>query len=75
MTCRDERMQVKFWYSREEAATLLSISLREIDRLIGSGTLETYRHGRRRLVLGDSLTKFARGNDQSPELSVEGDAE
>jgi excisionase family DNA binding protein len=68
-------MRLKFWYSRKEAAALLSISLREIDRLIGSGTLETCRHGRRRLVLADSLTKFARGNARSPEPIVEGDVE
>jgi excisionase family DNA binding protein len=68
-------MQLKFWYSREEAATLLSISLREIDRLIGDGTLETCRHGRRRLVVGDSLARFAHAVDRSPEPSVEGDAE
>jgi excisionase family DNA binding protein len=52
-------MRIKFFYSRKEAATLLSLSLREIDRLIGDGTLKTRRHGRRRLVLGESLTQFA----------------
>jgi len=53
-------MQLKFWYSREEAATLLSISTREVDRLIKTGMLESHRYGRRRLVVGDSLTRFAR---------------
>jgi excisionase family DNA binding protein len=57
-------MQLKFWYSREEVAALLSISLREVDRLIGRGALETCRHGRRRLVLGSSLGQFARGGSQ-----------
>jgi excisionase family DNA binding protein len=56
-------MQLKFWYSREEAATLLSLSLREVDRLIKTGMIETCRHGRRRLVLGDSLTIFGRNKD------------
>lgn len=65
-------MQYRFWYSRKEAALLLSISLREIDRLISQGMLETHRHGRRRLVLGDSLTRFARGVGQKAEPDSEG---
>ena len=60
-------MQYKFWYSRREAALLLSISLREIDRLISLGALKTHRHGRRRLVLGDSLTHFARSETKPSE--------
>ena len=67
-------MRFRLWYSRKEAALLLSISLREIDRLISAGALESHRHGRRRLVVGESLTRFARGGDQSPEPDLEGDA-
>jgi hypothetical protein len=57
-------MALKFLYSRVDAAKLLSISVREVDRLIRDGMLETRRHGRRRLVLSGSLTRFARGVDQ-----------
>jgi excisionase family DNA binding protein len=57
-------MAFKFLYSRVDAAKLLSISVREVDRLISNGTLQIRRHGRRRLVLSDSLIRFARGVDQ-----------
>jgi excisionase family DNA binding protein len=66
-------MQLLFWYSREEVARLLSISLREVDRLIGKGTLETVRHGRRRLVLGESLCTFlTAGSGRNTKANGEG---
>jgi len=65
----------KYWYSRREAAQLLSISVREIDRLIGKGTLKTHLHGRRRLVPGDSLKQFVRGVNQRPKPGAEGSSE
>jgi excisionase family DNA binding protein len=68
-------METKFWYSRREAANLLSISIREIDRLISNGTIRTHYHGRRRLVIGSSLTQFVRSVDQSPKPSAKGDGE
>ena len=65
-------MRVKFFYSRREAASLLSLSLREIDRLIGDGTLKTHQHGRRRLVVGESLRQFALAGRARANLNSEG---
>lgn len=50
----------KIFYTRREAADLLSISLRTIDFLIASGGLKSQRLGRRRLIARKSLEEFAR---------------
>jgi excisionase family DNA binding protein len=46
-------------HPRRDAADLLSISLRKLDRLILQRNIKTVRIGRRRLVPDDELRKFA----------------
>jgi excisionase family DNA binding protein len=50
----------KLLHPRQEAAQLLSISLRKIDLLISSKALKTVRVGRRNLVARSELERFAR---------------
>lgn len=50
----------KLLHARQEAAQLLSISLRKIDLLIASKALKTVRVGRRNLVARSELERFAR---------------
>lgn len=50
----------KILFSKKEAATLLSISPRCVDKLIARQELETRRIGRRRLVPRVSLERLAR---------------
>lgn len=49
----------KLLLTRPEAAQALSISLREIDRLIAAGKVYSRRIGRRRLVPLEALRRFA----------------
>jgi excisionase family DNA binding protein len=49
----------KLLHPRQEAAQLLSISLRKIDLLIASKALKTVRVGRRNLVARSELERFA----------------
>jgi excisionase family DNA binding protein len=50
----------KLQYSREEAAELLGISLRTLDRLIAEKTLPARRIGRRVLITHDTLLMFTK---------------
>jgi excisionase family DNA binding protein len=50
----------KLLHPRQEAAQLLSVSLRKIDLLISSKALKTVRVGRRNLVAHSELERFAR---------------
>ncbi len=50
----------KILHARQEAAQMLSISLRKVDLLISSKTLKTVRVGRRNLVAHSELERFAR---------------
>jgi excisionase family DNA binding protein len=50
----------KFLLSRQEAAQVLSISLRALDYLIANGILPIRRIGARVLVPLDALRQFAR---------------
>ncbi len=50
----------KLAYTKEEAAHLLSISVRSVDYLIGSGDLKVRRVGRRVLIPRQSLLQFLR---------------
>ena len=50
----------KLLHPRQEAAQLLSISLRKIDLLISSKALKTVRVGRRNLVAHTELERFVR---------------
>jgi excisionase family DNA binding protein len=56
----DACMDAKLLYSKKESAQLLSLSLRTVDALIRQKELEARRVGRRVLVTGKSLEKFAR---------------
>jgi excisionase family DNA binding protein len=50
----------KLLHPRQEAAQMLSVSLRKIDLLISSKALKTVRVGRRNLVAHSELERFAR---------------
>ena len=50
----------KLLHPRQEAAQLLSVSLRKVDLLIASKALKTVRVGRRNLVAHSELERFAR---------------
>jgi excisionase family DNA binding protein len=52
-------MTNRLLYSRAEAARLLGISLRTIDRLLSDGRIPSSSAGRRRLISRDSLLNFA----------------
>lgn len=45
-------------YSKAEAAELLSISERVLDRLIADGIVESVKIGRRRLVPDDAMDAY-----------------
>lgn len=49
----------RIFYSADEAAIALSLSRKEIYRLMESGALEVAEYGRRRLIPTDSLKAFA----------------
>jgi excisionase family DNA binding protein len=48
-------------YSRAEAAVIVGVSKRTIDRAISTGELSTARRGRRRLIPGDQLERWMTG--------------
>jgi hypothetical protein len=52
----------KLLYSREDAATALSVSVRSIDYLISDGRLITRRIGRKTLIPVTEIRRFARGD-------------
>jgi excisionase family DNA binding protein len=56
----------KLLHTRNEAAHLLSVSLRQIDYLVGNGILPSRRVGRRRLIPRSALEQFARRDHESP---------
>jgi excisionase family DNA binding protein len=61
----------KLLYSRREAAQMISVSIREIDKLIASSQLAAIRIGRRVLVARNALERFARiGNRLQREAFV-----
>lgn len=55
----------KLQYSREEAAKILSISPRTLDRLIAEKELPVRRIGRRVLITRDALGKFIRRDHET----------
>lgn len=57
--------QFKLQYSRDEAAELLGVSLRTLDRLIAEKQLPVRRIGRRVLVTRDVLAQFVRRDHQT----------
>jgi excisionase family DNA binding protein len=50
--------QHKLQYSREEAAALIGVSLRTLDRLVAEKEIVVRRIGRRVLISRDVLTQF-----------------
>jgi excisionase family DNA binding protein len=55
----------KLLYSREEAAEMLNIGIRTLDRLIAEKELPVRRIGRRVLITRDALEKFTRKDHQT----------
>jgi hypothetical protein len=53
-------------YSRKDAATALSVSLRRIDYGLANGEFETRRVGRRVLITARSLKQWANTNHHGP---------
>lgn len=53
-------MESRLLYDRREAARLLSVSVRTIDRLIGGKVIAARRLGRRLLIPHVELAKLAR---------------
>lgn len=49
----------RIFVSVKEAASMLALSAWEVYQLCGSGTLESGKHGKRRLVLLESVRKHA----------------
>jgi len=47
-------------YDRQGAADVLSVSLRQIDYLLSSGTISSRRIGRKRLIEHDELIRYAK---------------
>jgi excisionase family DNA binding protein len=54
----------KILHARQEAAQLLSVSLRKIDNLISTKVLKTVRVGRRNMIARSELQRFARQGTQ-----------
>lgn len=52
----------KLQFSRAEAASILSISVRTLDRIIANNNLPVTRIGRRRLISRDALLASVRQN-------------
>ncbi len=59
MACVDD-FNFKFQFSREEAALLLGVSQRTLDRLIAEKELPVRRIGGRVLIPKDSLVSFTK---------------
>lgn len=55
----------KLQYSREEAAAMLSISPRTLDRLIAEKQIPVRRVGRRVLITCDALEKFIKKDHET----------
>jgi len=53
----------KLLVTRREAAETLSLSIREVDRLVSTGKLNSRRVGRRRLIPLETLRRFASSSE------------
>jgi excisionase family DNA binding protein len=56
----------KLLFSKREAATILSLSVRTVENLIARKELTARRVGRRTLILASSLNVFVRRDHASP---------
>lgn len=62
----------KILLGRAEAAAALSISIRELDRLVARGILRIRKIGRRRLVPRTALEQFVKKpSDESPASNAD----
>ena len=57
-------MPEQILFSKRQAAQTLSISLRTLDKLIGSKKLPVRRIGRRVLLLRSAIERFATGGEK-----------
>jgi len=64
-------MHSKLLFSKKEAAQALSVSLRFLDGLIGRKELRTRRLGRRVLIEGRELDRFARTDHVFPKEQMD----
>jgi excisionase family DNA binding protein len=62
----------KFFYSRNEAANSLAVSVRAIDYLISDGKLRTRRKGRRVLISSEDVRRVAAEIMQSDMVTPPG---
>jgi excisionase family DNA binding protein len=62
---------VTMLYSRQDAATALSISKRKVDSLISDGRLRTKRVDRRVLIPLGELIKFSRPDKKRPRANLD----
>jgi excisionase family DNA binding protein len=60
-----ELFEFKLQYSRNEAAEMLGISLRTLDRLIAEKQITVRRIGKRVLITRDTLNNFVRRDHQT----------
>lgn len=54
-------MTIKLAFSRREACETLSIGMTKLQELINSGTIETFKIGRKTLIKADSLHRLIGG--------------
>jgi excisionase family DNA binding protein len=62
----------KLLLNRKEAASLLSISVQSIDKLVHQGRLKCVRVGKRLLIPPEALQEFAVGQNISSPHAVVG---
>ena len=58
------------WFTREQAAKYLQISLPTLSRLLRDGALPVYRNGRVVRINRDDIDTYLRGNPKEPSLAV-----
>jgi excisionase family DNA binding protein len=56
----------KLLYNRKEAASLLSVSVQSVDKLVHRGKLRCVRVGKRLLIPPEALQEFTRKKNASP---------
>ncbi len=62
------------WVTRENAAGALSLSVRELEKLIADGEFEVRRCGRRIYVPTEALQEFAKRDHPNREAAVSAEA-
>jgi excisionase family DNA binding protein len=67
----DQQIYPKLAYSRDEAANLLSVSVRTIDNLVSNGELKARRTGKRVLITHDAVVQFIRRDHLTTKAKVQ----